>query len=337
MRRVALAMLVLTLIACTTDEGPAPKKRAHFLLGLDLHDNRAFAMTFGPKGELFVSGTAHNKRPAVAVWNGEDWEEIDVPEQVWLDRLPSGEVVGIGTKKLYSFALNALKVREIGELVPNPRTPYNQSTARIAGDGAIFFALDAGRFQRVAAGTTTATAIPLPAGTPEDALPGTYARTGDGRMFAGVRSAGIFEVFADRAEMIVPCSDPEIDDCNGGEILVVDSHGKEPLFRKGPAVGKVYRLDLAARRLRLVADISGLSGRLITSVADAPNGDVFLMVNQTSGVSSFANLFRVPAGGEATRFEDFLTSDVPGPAALAVRNDGRVFINSGGFIIQEVR
>src|SRR5687767_11942503 len=124
MRRVASPAfaLALALASCTKDEGPPPKPRGHFLFGLDLHDNRAFAMAFGPKGELFVSGTAHNKRPAVGVWNGHDWEEIDVPEQVWLERLPSGDVVGIGTKKLYSFGLHALKVREIGELVPNPRT-----------------------------------------------------------------------------------------------------------------------------------------------------------------------------------------------------------------------
>jgi hypothetical protein len=257
---------------------------------------------------------------------------------LWLERLPSGDVVGVGTTKLYSVGLNALEVRELGELVPNPRTSFNQSTARVGGDGALFFALDAGRFQRVAAGTTTATAIPVPPGTAETALPGAYARTGDGRIFAGVRGAGIFEVFADRAEMIVPCSDPEIDDCNGGEILVVDSHGKEPLFRRGPAAGKVYRVDLARRGLRLVADLSGLSGRVLTSVADAPNGDVYLMLQQEAGPGGWANLFRVPAGSDATAFEDFLGgADVPGPAAIAVRNDGRIFINSGGLLIQEVR
>jgi hypothetical protein len=46
----------------------------------------------------------------------------------------------------------------------------------------------------------------------------------------------------------------------------------------------------------------------------------------------------VPAGSDATAFEDFLGgADVPGPAAIAVRNDGRIFINSGGLLIQEVR
>jgi hypothetical protein len=340
MGRIARLTFTLALTAlltsCGDDPKPPSKPRAQWLSGLDLHENRAFAMAFAANGQLLVSGTAHNKRPAVAAWDGTRWEQIDVPEQVWLERLPSGDVVGIGLSKLYRFELHPLKVQELGVITPNPRTPFNQASARAAGDGAIFFVLDTGQFQRIAAGGTTATAIPVPPGTPDTALPGAYARTGDGRMFAGVRGAGIYEVFADHAEMVVPCSDPEIDDCNGGDILVLDSYAKEPLFRKGAAAGKVYRVDLAARRLRVVADMGKLTDRVLTSVADAPNGDLFLMMQGSDTTTAPGQLVRVPAGGDATALEGVTDDVIPGPAALAVRNDGRVFVNSG-FLIQEVR
>lgn len=335
-RRVVRSAVLLALVSCTTDDGPPPRKRPEILWGLDLNENRAFGMTFAPDGRLLVSGTGHNKRPGIALWDGTRWEERDVPEQIWLERLPSGDVIGVGGKKLHAVSFDPLAVREIGEITPNPRTAINQSSARAAGDGSIFFVLDSGRFQRIPAGTTSATAIPLPPGTPETALPGAYARTGDGRMFAGVRGAGIYEVFADRAELVVPCSDPEIDDCNGGDILVVDSYGKEPLFRKGPAVGMVFRLDLASRRLRLAADVSGLSGRLLTSVADAPNGDLYLLVQRSTSMNAGSNLLRISAGGEPTAHEEVVPDIIPGPAALVIRTDARVFINSG-FLIQEVR
>jgi hypothetical protein len=336
MRRVVLLAVMVALASCGDDEEPAGPPRAEFLWGLDLNENRAFGMTFASNGRLLVSGTAHNKRPALAAWDGTRWEEIDVPEQVWLERLPSGDVIGVGTKKLYAIGATPLKVTELGEISPNPRTPFNQASARVAGDGSIFFVLEPGQFRRVPAGSTTATAIPLPVGTADSALPGAYAHTGDGRMFAGVRGAGIFEVFADHAELIVPCTDPEIADCNGGDIFVVDSYGKEPLFRQGPAAGKVFRLDLAARRLRLVADVSVLQGRLLTAVADAPNGDIYMTVQRSSAMDSGSNLLRVRAGDEPTKLDDFLFEIIPGPAALAIRNDGRVFINSG-FLVQEVR
>src|SRR5687768_13241840 len=95
-RRWILLAPMLVLASCSDGDGPPPPKRAEFLWGLDLNENRAFAMTFAPDGRLFVSGTGHNKRPAVAVWDGTRWEELDVPEQVWLERLPSGEIVGVG-------------------------------------------------------------------------------------------------------------------------------------------------------------------------------------------------------------------------------------------------
>jgi hypothetical protein len=336
MRRVVLLAVTVALASCGDDEGPPPRPHAEFLWGLELNENRAFAMAFAPNRQLLVSGTAHNKRPAIAAWDGTRWEEIDVPEQVWLERLPSGDVIGVGTKKLYAVGVRPLGVREVGEISPNPRTPFNQASARVSGDGSIFFVLEPGQFRRVPAGSTTATAIPLPADVSETALPGAYARTGDGRMFAGVRGAGIFEVFADHAEMIVPCSDPAIADCNGGDILVVDSYGKEPLFRQGPAAGKVFRLDLATRQLRLVADVSAFEGRLLTAVADAPNGDIYLTVQRSSAMDSGSNLLRIHPGDDPRKLDDFLFEIIPGPAALAIRDDGRVFINSG-FLVQEVR
>jgi hypothetical protein len=61
------------------------------------------------------------------------------------------------------------------------------------------------------------------------------------------------------------------------------------------------------------------------------------MVQQEPGPGGWARLYRVAAGAEPTTFEDFLGDIVPGPAAIAVRNDGRVYINSAGFLIQEVR
>lgn len=332
-------MLALVLASCGGDDDLPPRRRQPaFLWDLDLNENRAFAMAFGSKGQLVVSGTSHNKRPAIATWNAdrETWEKLDVPEQLWLESLPSGEVVGVGTKTLYAIGFDALKIRPIGEISPSPRTAFNQASARAAGDGAIFFVLDAGSFQRIAPGGTTATAIPIPPGTPETALPGTYARTGDGRMFAGVRGAGIYEVFADRAEMIVPCADPEIGDCNGGEILVVDSYANAPLFRGGPTAGKVYRLDLETRRLRLVVDLSALDKVLLTSVADAPNGDIYAAIHRSEGGPTASEIVKVPAGSAPAAFASVADEFVVGPASLAVSKDGRVFSN-GGFLIQQIK